>query len=279
MGENSRALRVVVSVNGTLFRIPCPRIDFTVRDLNADVERRYERYAELDAGSCSVAEIRGPDGSVLDESDPIRDLVTLLTLRENAFAYSAYCVHVGAPSLACLCHMPMSLTRVDLSGATASQVDDMERLTAVLSRVQSTVSSPKLKERSFDQDATGPDSDGKVAVSMPLCPHTVAEAPAYYTQEGGLHGAVGSMTRDLNPDRTLVTGSMPGASRGGLLSVAPLERRQSYDRLSPVGERLADGEEVLDSWASARLQTIATDGHVRFNSSTPNPLPRGPCLP
>lgn len=70
-----RSLRVVVSVNGTPFRIPCSHPSFTVGELCQDVARRYERHSKVEVDSCSVAELRAPDGSVLDEGDAIRDLV------------------------------------------------------------------------------------------------------------------------------------------------------------------------------------------------------------
>ena len=75
----ARPMRVVVSVNGQKFRVPCSRSgDSTVGWLKQDVASRYERHNQLASSTVKISELRGQDGSVLDSQ--VRYLQNLATL-------------------------------------------------------------------------------------------------------------------------------------------------------------------------------------------------------
>ena len=72
--EENRPLRVIISINGQKFRVPCSRSpENSIGWLCNDVARRYERHNKLATNSVNVSEIRGRDGSVLDSSDLVVD--------------------------------------------------------------------------------------------------------------------------------------------------------------------------------------------------------------
>ena len=74
MEEEGRPLRVIVSVNGQKFRVPCNRASGnTVGWLGDNVARRYERHNKLAQDTVKICELRGHDASVLDPTDSVVD--------------------------------------------------------------------------------------------------------------------------------------------------------------------------------------------------------------
>jgi hypothetical protein len=74
MEDEGRPLRVIVSVNGQKFRVPCSRSSgHSVGWLGDNVARRYERHNKLPEDTVKICELRGHDGSVLDPTDPVID--------------------------------------------------------------------------------------------------------------------------------------------------------------------------------------------------------------
>jgi hypothetical protein len=72
---STAGMRVVVSINGVKFRVPITDNAATVGWLCGDVAQRYVRHHKLPAGATIViCELRGSDGSVLDEEDAVADV-------------------------------------------------------------------------------------------------------------------------------------------------------------------------------------------------------------
>ena len=67
-------LRVVVSINGGKFRVPVGDRTLSIGWLCGDVAARYARHHKLPENSVTIRELRGSDGSVLDETDAVCDV-------------------------------------------------------------------------------------------------------------------------------------------------------------------------------------------------------------
>ena len=72
--SSTARLRVVVSINGGKFRVPVGDRTLSIGWLCGDVAARYARHHKLPEDSVTIRELRGSDGSVLDETDAVCDV-------------------------------------------------------------------------------------------------------------------------------------------------------------------------------------------------------------
>jgi hypothetical protein len=98
---DEKPLRVIVTVNGQKFRVPCSRVsDHSIGWLGADVARRYERHNKLAQNTINICELRGQDGSVLDPSDSVTDACDEMEELVGVLEYTAASVPDHQPTRA-----------------------------------------------------------------------------------------------------------------------------------------------------------------------------------